>query len=98
MAEHLKPESVVFVPVPEATPLVHQYRLRYDPAASADVPEHITLLYPFLAPAQLDHAVLAKLRAVFVAIAPFPFALRSIAWFEQGILYLTPDPAAPLST
>ena len=50
MAVQIKAESVLLVPVPEAAPLMHQYRLRYDPVAPAGVPEHITALYPFLAP------------------------------------------------
>ncbi len=95
MVEHTESESVLLVPVPEAAPLVHQYRLRYDPAASANVPEHITLLYPFLASDQLDDAVVAKLRAVFKAASPFSFTLHCTAWFEQSILYLAPEPAAP---
>jgi len=94
MVEPSEPESILLVPVPKATPLVHQHRLCYDPAASANVPEHITLLYPFLVPDQLNDAVLATLRAFFNATSSFSFSLRSTAWFEQGVLYLTPDPAA----
>lgn len=96
MAVRIKAESVLLIPVPEAAPLVHQYRLRYDPSAPAGVPEHITVLYPFLAPDQIDAAVLAMLRAIFSAISPIPFTLRHTAWFEQGVLYLAPDPVAPL--
>ena len=61
MAEQVTPESIILIPVPEATPLVHQYRLHYDPSAPAGVPEHLTLLYPFLTPDKIDGAVLSML-------------------------------------
>lgn len=95
MTEQTTPESILLVPVPKVAPLVHQYRLRYDPSAPANVPEHITLLYPFLAPDKIDGAVLSTLRATFSAAPPFPFTLRRTAWFEQGVLYLVPEPATP---
>lgn len=95
MALQIKAESVLLIPVPEAAPSVHQHRLRYDPAAPAGVPEHITILYPFLAPAMLDDAVVARLRAIFSAVSPISCTLRRTAWFEQGVLYLAPEPEAP---
>lgn len=95
MVEQVTPESNILIPVPEATPLVHQYRLRYDPSAPANAPEHLTLLYPFFTPDSIDGAVLSTLSATFRAVSPFPFTLRRTAWFEQGVLYLAPEPAAP---
>ncbi len=89
------PQSGIIVPVPTATPLVRQQRLRYDPAAAANVPEHVTVLYPFLAPDKIDADTLAALRSVFGATSPFRFTLRRTAWFGQGVLYLAPEPAAP---
>jgi hypothetical protein len=59
------------------------------------VPEHITLLYPFLHPAQIDGTVRAQLQAFFSHVDALPFVLRSTAWFEQGALYLAPDPPDP---
>ena len=97
MVEQVTPESIILIPVPESTPLVHHYRLQYDPSAPANVPEHLTLLYPFLPPDTIDSAVLSTLHATFSAISPFSFTLRQTAWFEQGVLYLAPDPAAPFS-
>jgi 2'-5' RNA ligase len=87
-------ESVLLIPVPETTALLHPYRLRFDPEA-AGVIEHITLLYPFLSPSHIDGGVLAHLRALFSSISSFPFALRATAWFEPDILYLAPDPVEP---
>ena len=88
-------ESVILIPVPETTDLLLPYRLRFDPAASAGVVEHITLLYPFLPPTQIDGAVLARLQAFFSGVHAFSFTFRSTGWFEQGVLYLAPDPPDP---
>ncbi len=90
-------ESGLVVPVPASYALVHHYRLRFDPSALAGASEHITVLYPFIAPAHLDCGVSARLRTLFGAISPFPFALRATAWFGQDVLYLAPDPSAPFS-
>ena len=90
------PESIILIPVPEATPIVHEYRLRYDPSTVANVPEHLTLLYPFLAPDKIDDDVISTLLATFSIVSPFPFTLSHTAWFEQGVLYLAPEPATPL--
>jgi len=98
MVKQVTPESIILIPVPEATPLVYPYRLHYDPSAPANVPEHLTLLYPFLRPDKIDGAVLSMLRATFSAVSPFPFTLRRTAWFEQGVLYLAPEPATPFVT
>ena len=47
-------ESALVVLVPEAESLVKPFRDRYDPAAAAGVPAHITLLYPFKHPDEVD--------------------------------------------
>jgi hypothetical protein len=44
----LTSESALVVLVPEAEPLVGPFRERYDPSASAGMPAHITINYPFL--------------------------------------------------
>ena len=40
-------DSLVIL-VPEAESMVKAFRERYDPAAQAGMPAHITLLYPFV--------------------------------------------------
>lgn len=85
--------SVILIPVPEATPLVHEYRMQLDPAARAGVPEHITLLYPFLEPHELSAGILGGLASLFQDVQPFSFTLQHTDWFEPDILFLTPDPS-----
>jgi 2'-5' RNA ligase len=89
-------ESALIVPVPEAEHSVKDLRVRYDPAALAGIPAHITVLYPFVAPEALNQSILTELAAIFTGVAPFPFTLGSIARFPD-VAYLAPHPAEPFS-
>ena len=42
--------SALLVEVPEAEPLVRQWRMDLDPHAALGVPAHITVLFPFAPP------------------------------------------------
>jgi 2'-5' RNA ligase len=86
--------SAIVVLVPEADPLVAAYRERYDPSAAQGMPAHITLLYPFLAPASLREEVLSTLRALFASFPAFPYALTAVRAFPD-LVYLAPEPASP---
>jgi 2'-5' RNA ligase len=88
-------ESALTVLVPEAEPLVKPFRDRYDPSAAAGVPAHITLLYPFKHPDEVDQAVLDDLRRSFQRRAPFRFCLVSSRRFPDAVLYLAPEPDEP---
>ena len=54
-------ESALVVLVPEAEAIAKPFRDQYDPSAAAGVPAHITLLYPFKAPDEIDDITLCKL-------------------------------------
>jgi hypothetical protein len=58
--------------------------------------QRITLLYPFTAPCALGVAVVESLRACFARFAPFAFSLAAVRRFPSEVLYLAPDPDAPL--
>ena len=77
-------ESALVVLVPEAEPLVKPFRDRYDPSAAAGVPAHITLLYPFKHPDEVDYAALEDLRRLFQRFAPFRFSLAPIRRFPDA--------------
>ncbi len=88
-------ESALMVLVPEAEPLVKPFRDRYDPSAAAGVPAHITLLYPFKHPDEVDQMVLDDLSRCFDRCASFGFSLPSIRRFPDAVLYLAPEPDEP---
>jgi 2'-5' RNA ligase len=87
--------SALVVPVPAATASVGPLRNRLDTTAAHGVPAHITVLYPFVAPAEIRADDERRLAALFAGAKPFDFALRTIGWFGDELLYLRPDPAEP---
>jgi 2'-5' RNA ligase len=69
-------------------------RRRWDPAAAAGVPPHITILYPFVPPVGLDPRVRAALADVAAANRPFDVRFDHVARFPS-VVYLVPDPPEP---
>jgi 2'-5' RNA ligase len=88
-------EAGLVVLVPEAEALVKPFRDRYDPSAAAGMPAHITLLYPFKPPDEIDEATLDDLRRCFRRLPPIQFALGAIRRFPAEVLYLAPEPDEP---
>lgn len=89
------PESAVVVCVPEAEPIVAKWRGRYDPSAAVGVPAHITLLYPFVPPAELSAEVERDLEAELATVAPFDVTFHRTNRFGEQVLFLDPDPDRP---
>jgi hypothetical protein len=58
VAPMLELESTLVVVVPEAEALVGSFRDLYDPVAAAGVPAHITVLYPFKSPDEVNETVM----------------------------------------
>jgi hypothetical protein len=61
-------QTALIVPIPEAEEAVGPFRASLDRAASWGVPAHVTVLYPFLPPQQIDQQVLAVLRETIAGI------------------------------
>jgi 2'-5' RNA ligase len=83
---------VVLVPAAEA--LVGAARAEYDGSARRGLGAHITLLYPFMAPAQIDAAILQTAESTIGTHERFAFQLKSIGRFPR-VAYLKPEPAEP---
>ena len=75
-------ESALMVLVPEAESLVKPFRDRYDPSAAAGVPAHITLLYPFKHPDEIDQTVIDDLNQCFHRCPPLCSLSR---WFSVSL-------------
>src|SRR5216684_218718 len=88
-------ESALVVLVPEAEAVAKPFRDQYDPSAAAGMPAHITLLYPFKAPREVDNITLGKLRDCFARFEPIQFSLSNIRRFQIEVLYLAPEPDEP---
>jgi hypothetical protein len=89
--EDVNESSAILLCVPEAEPLVHAWRSAGDPSASRGVPAHVTLLTPFLPPAQIDDGVLAELGWFFAGIDAFRMRFTELGCFEPDVLYLEPE-------
>lgn len=88
--------TALLVVCPEVEPVVRHHRRRYDAAARVGVPAHVTVLYPFVAPAEVTRVVRERAAAVAAAAAPFDLVLRRTAWFDETVLYLAPEDSDPL--
>jgi hypothetical protein len=87
-------ESGFIVRVPEAEPLVHALRERYDESARLGVPAHITVLFPFMPPERIGGSVLERIQRVLGSAQSFDFSLSAVARFP-ATAYLAPKPTAP---
>ena len=88
-------QTAVIVPVPAAEPLVSRHRRHLDAAASWGVPAHVTVLYPFVEPAEVDDDLIATLAAALSAVSAFDCRFARTRWFGQDVLWLDPEPAGP---
>ncbi|HEY3724594.1 MAG TPA: 2'-5' RNA ligase family protein [Acidimicrobiia bacterium] len=88
-------ETALLVPVAAAEPLVRRHRLALDPVAPLGVPAHITVLYPFVPPDDVDQPVCDAIADVLAVFSPFDFSLTHVEKFADGVVYLAPEPADP---
>lgn len=87
------PRSALIIVVPEAEPLVHEWRLRYD-NAELGIPAHVTLIFPFVDADEIDEKLVDELRGLFAVQPAFSFTLARVARF-QDVAWLAPDPSDP---
>lgn len=88
-------ETALLVPVSEAEPLVRSHRHALDPVAPLGVPAHVTVLYPFVPPAEVDQDVCEAVAGVIERFTAFDFTLGEVRRFPGGVVYLSPEPAEP---
>ena len=69
--------------------------MQHDPSAAAGIPPHLTLMFPFLPPADLTTPKIDELEQLITRAKPFDYGLTRVSEFEQGVVYLVPEPAAP---
>ncbi|WP_433355511.1 2'-5' RNA ligase family protein [Micromonospora saelicesensis] len=88
-------QTALIVPIPEAEEAVGRFRASLDRAASWGVPAHVTVLYPFLPPQQIDEQALAVLREAFAGIPRFDVVLTHVDWFGDTVVWLAPQSDRP---
>lgn len=85
------PDTALICRVPEAERHIARYRERYDPSARRNVPAHVTILYPFMPPAEVDAEVLGQIASIARSIPCFQYRLAETRRFPVA-LYLAPQP------
>lgn len=90
-----QPESAILVPVPEAEPAVGHLRARLDRSAGQGVPAHVTVLFPFMPPAQITAAALSAVAAAVATVPGFDCRFARTAWFGDNVVWLAPEPDGP---
>jgi 2'-5' RNA ligase len=91
----LATESAIIVVLPQAEQAVGVWRTTLDPAALLGIPAHVTILYPFVRPDQIENRVLANLRKAVRSISRFEIELTRVEWFERRVVWLAPEPDRP---
>jgi hypothetical protein len=86
--------TALIVAVPQAESAVGALRLEHDSSAALGVPAHVTILFPFLPPERIDEEAL---RVLFASRPAFAFELDRVERFDEGPVWLHPEPSEPFS-
>ena len=86
--------TALIVAVPEAEAAVADIRLQHVASAAHGVPAHVTVLSPFVDGNEIDEGALAQLFGMFPA---FAFVLDRIARWDDGSVWLHPEPSQPFA-
>jgi 2'-5' RNA ligase len=85
--------SALLVTVPEAERVVGAHRARHDRSAAWGVPAHVTVLFPFVPPAEVDASVRDRLARAIASVPAFEATFATTGWFGTEVLWLAPEPA-----
>jgi 2'-5' RNA ligase len=83
---------VILTRLPDA---IQRIRQRYDPAAALGVPPHVTIMYPFLPPAEMTGEVRRELQGLAGRQPRFTYTLPSLLEWPDGVRVLAAEPALP---
>ncbi len=84
--------STLIVPVPGAKELIAACNDSLGITSAAEIPPHITVIYPFVPPSRMDDRCEGCLAEIFARTLPFTFALEELGHFP-GVTWLRPTPA-----
>jgi len=88
-------ETALLITVSGMLQVIRDTRLRLDPAAGLGVPEHVTVMYPFLHPDDVGEAIVDRLEKICSETAGFEFSLTEVRWFGEAVVWLAPRPEDP---
>jgi len=85
-------QSALIVTIPAAEEAVAPHRARFDKAAAWGVPAHVTILYPFMPPSDIDTHVIGRLDAAVSSVPRSQATFDRTEWFGTNVLWLAPTP------
>lgn len=87
-------QSALLVSIPEVEEAVAPHRAQVDEAAAFGIPAHVTVLFPFMPPSEVNAQVIGTLAAAISSVPRFHATFESTGWFGTNVLWLAPKPAA----
>jgi 2'-5' RNA ligase len=87
------PASAVVVRI-AVPPALMRLRRAWDRNASAGIPAHVTILFPFVGPGDLGSSIRGELASIAASQERFEVRFERVGRFP-GVVYLVPDPAEP---
>ena len=85
-------ETGLVIPVPSLEDFVAAWRPKVDREVPEGVPAHVTVLYPFLSPGDIDEVV-EDLRSFLAEWPSFPYTLEDVGWFGNRVVFVRPQPS-----
>lgn len=85
-------ETGVIVPVAAAERAVGRFRRALDHSAVWGVPAHVTVLYPFVPPNQIDAGTIERIGAALADVRAFSCTFSQVKWFGEEVVWLGPEP------
>lgn len=86
--------TAIVVLTPEVEGLAGAFYRKYSNAGRDEMSPHVTLVVPFMPADTITEGIERRLRRVFSRFEAFDYVLERFEYFESGVLYLAPEPAA----
>lgn len=84
--------SAIIAPVPETDHLIGRHRRALSSRPTASVPAHVTVLYPFVPPCEIDDGTITGIEAALSGMRAFECAFSQVKWFDDEVVWLEPKP------
>jgi 2'-5' RNA ligase len=85
-------ETGVIVPVAAAERAAGRFQRVLDHSAVWGSQAHVTVLYPFVPPDQVDAGTIGRIGAALAEVRAFSCTFSQVKWFGEDIVWLSPEP------
>ena len=88
-------ESAIVVELPELDAVLDEHRWALDPSRRWGMPAHLTVLYRFVHPANVDGDTLARVVEAATRVNSFEVEFGDFGWFADRVVWLAPSNPDP---